>query len=218
MSIKYCMNSNWLEHYRSTYYPHLNINSSGAKRMLVEGVYNRAIGFDVMWRLLLRQRQNNFNIIETGTLRDPGNWKDGQSARLFTEFVDWHGGTMRSVDIDPAAVQISRAAIKSEKFSVTCSDSVTWLQSLDDLHTVDLFYLDSWDVKWHDDSESAEHHLKEFVAIEPHLKPGAVVAVDDNSRWFENNRRTGKGRRVAEYLEAKGILPIYDEYQIIYQF
>jgi hypothetical protein len=125
---------------------------------------------------------------------------------------------MRSVDIDPVAVQIASTAIRSPKFSVACSDSVAWLQSLQDLNTVDLFYLDSWDVKWHDDSDSAEHHLREFLVIEPHLKPGAVVAIDDNSRWYENNRRTGKGRRVVEYLAGKNHLPIYDEYQIIFEF
>ena len=212
------MKANWLHHYRTTYYPNLNINSSGAKRSLVEGVYNRAIGFDIMWRLLLRQRGQDFHIVETGTLRDPGNWKDGQSAMLFTAFVDWHGGTMRSVDIDPVAVQIASTAITSPRFTVSCADSVVWLQSQTNLDQVDLFYLDSWDVKWHDDHDSAEHHLREFRVIEPHLRSGCVVAIDDNSRFSDSYRRTGKGRRVVEYLEQQGHLPIYDEYQIIYQF
>jgi hypothetical protein len=49
------------------------------------------VGFDIIFRLLLNQKQSNFNIIETGTLRIPGNWMDGQSAKLFTEFVDLYG-------------------------------------------------------------------------------------------------------------------------------
>jgi hypothetical protein len=212
------MNKSWLEHYRRTYYELLSPAVSGEKRLLVEGIYKRAIGFDIMFRLLLNQRRENFSIVETGTLRKPGNWKDGQSAALFTEFVDWHGGQMRSVDIDPEAVAVARGHIVSDKFSVACSDSVTWLESLDDLNQVDLYYLDSWDVKWDNDTDSANHHLKEFQVIEPHLKSGAVVAIDDNSRWYANNRRTGKGRAVVEYLETKGHLPIYDEYQIIFQF
>jgi hypothetical protein len=81
-----------------------------------------------------------------------------------------------------------------------------------------MFYLDSYDAVWNDDTPSAEHHLKEFLAIEPFLTPGTVVAVDDNSRWVNTNQRTGKGRLVVEYLEQKGIYPIYDEYQIIFQF
>ena len=93
-----------------------------------------------------------------------------------------------------------------------------FLQEQSDLHEVDLFYLDSWDVKWENDTDSAEHHLKEFLSIEEHLSPGAVVAIDDNSRHLLDNRRTGKGRRIVEYLESKNIQPIYDAYQIIYQF
>ena len=212
------MKKSWLEHYRSTYYELLSPEVSGAKRLLVEGIYKRAAGFDIMFDLLLSQHRENFLIVETGTLRNPGNWKDGQSAALFTEFVDWHGGQMRSVDIDPAAVDIARRHIVSDRFTVTCSDSVTWLESLPDRDQVDLYYLDSWDVKWDDDTDSAAHHLKEFRAIEPYLKPGAIVAIDDNSRWYANNQRTGKGRAVVEYLETKNHLPIYDEYQIIFQF
>lgn len=208
----------WLDHYRRIYYPLLNIQFDGTQGVLVDGFYNRAVGFDIIFRLLLNQKQHNFNIVETGTLRTPGNWMDGQSARLFTEFVDLYGGQMRSVDIDSTACEAARNTIVSTKFSVAHSDSVTWLQQQTDLDQVDLFYLDSWDVDWNNDSASAEHHLKEFMTIQPHIQPGCVVAIDDNSRWVNNNRRTGKGRAVVEYLEGQGHLPIYDEYQIIFQF
>ena len=97
------MNTSWQQHYRTTYYDLLNPNVSGAKRSLVEGIYKRAAGFDLMFDLLLSQREENFLIVETGTLRNPGNWKDGQSAALFTEFVEWHGGQMRSVEIGRAS-------------------------------------------------------------------------------------------------------------------
>ena len=171
-----------------------------------------------MFELLLANRSSGHEIIETGTLRNPGNWKDGQSAALFTEFADHHGGRVRSVDIDSEACASARTAITSKRFQVQCSDSVAWLNSLDDLAQVDLFYLDSWDVKWADDTDSADHHLKEFEAIESYLKPGAVVAIDDNSRFRDSGQRTGKGRRIVEYLDQQGKQPIYDAYQIIYQF
>lgn len=208
----------WLDHYRKTYYPLLNIQFTGAQGILAPGMYNRAVGFDIIWRLLLNQNKHSYSIIETGTLRTPNNWMDGQSAALFTEFVDTHGGQVRSVDIDPAACAVSSGTIVSDRFSVACSDSVSWLQQQTDLDQVDLFYLDSWDVDWDNDTASAEHHLKEFLTIESNIKPGTVVVIDDNSRWVHSNRRTGKGRRVVEYLEAKGHLPILDEYQIIFQF
>jgi len=208
----------WLDHYRRIYYPLLNIQFDGVQGVLADGFYNRAVGFDIIFRLLLNQKQSNFNIVETGTLRTPGNWMDGQSARLFTEFVDLYAGQVRSVDIDSVACEAARDTIVSNKFSVAHSDSVAWLQQQTDLDQVDLFYLDSYDVDWNDDTASAEHHLNEFLTIEPFVGPGLVLVIDDNSRWVNNHRRTGKGRRVVEYLETQGHLPIYDEYQIIFQF
>ena len=208
----------WLKHYRDNYYDLLNPRVSGAKRGLIEGLYQRAEGFNLVFAYLESRNQTEYHIIETGTLRNPGNWKDGQSARLFTEFVDHHGGSVRSVDIDPEAVATANQTIQSSKFESTCMDSVTWLAVQPDLDQVDLFYLDSWDVKWNDDHDSANHHLMEFKMIEPYLKPGAMVVIDDNSRFATNNQRTGKGHYIADYLLAQGIVPVYDEYQIIYKF
>ncbi len=189
-----------------------------AKRGLQPGLGQRIDGFALMFDLLLKNPKPGYHIIETGTCRDPGNWKDGQSAVLFSAFVDITGGWVRSVDINPEACARARTHISSPDFSVFCSDSVAWLQQQPDLDQVDLFYLDSYDVKWDDDSPSAEHHLREFQTIEPYLRPGAVVAIDDNARFADTGRRTGKGRRVVEYLESKNIRPLYDHYQIIYQF
>jgi hypothetical protein len=212
------MNQNWLTYYRNKYYPLLNPDPLENAGILANGMYKRDVGFDIMFRLLLNKKQQNFSIIETGTLRSPGQWKDGQSAFLFTEFVLSQGGQVRSVDIDPVACANASTALPVKQFSVACSDSVEWLTEQVDLDSVDLFYLDSWDVDWEDDTASATHHLKEFQAIESFLRPGTVVAIDDNSRWCQSGHRAGKGRAVLEYLEAKCHYPIYDEYQIIWQF
>ena len=208
----------WLETYQQKYHSMLMPKSSGAKRRLIEGHCQRGDGFALMFQNLLAQQKKHYKIIETGTLRTPGNWKDGQSSWLFTEFVKCYGGTVRSVDIDATAVKIANSFIGDNTFSSHCSDSVEFLKQQTDLHEVDLFYLDSWDVKWENDEASAEHHLKEFLAIESHLKSGVVVAIDDNSRHLTDNRRTGKGRRIVEYLDSKGIKPMHDAYQIIYKF
>lgn len=208
----------WLDYYDNNFRQCLDSRSSGAKRGLIEGHCQRWQGFRVMFRLLLEHKPHGHAIVETGTLRNPGNWKDGQSARLFTEFADHHAGWVASVDIDSAACVAARGAIASDRFTVTCSDSVTWLQQRTDLDRVNLFYLDSWDVTWEDDRSSAHHHLQEFLAIEPYLRRGSVVAIDDNSRFLSTNRRTGKGRMIVEYLADSNRHPIYDAYQIIYQF
>ena len=89
------MNQSWLTYYRNKYYPLLNPDPLENAGILANGMYKRDIGFDIMFRLLLNKKQNNFSIIETGTLRTPGQWKDGQSAFLFTEFVITHGGQVR---------------------------------------------------------------------------------------------------------------------------
>jgi hypothetical protein len=85
-----------------------------------------------------------------------------------------------------------------------------------DASVVDLWHLDSYDLKWGDDAASAEHHLREFLIFADRIKPGALVMIDDNA-WREG-QRTGKGRRIVEYLAGRDHRPIYDDYQIIYQF
>ena len=212
----------WLKHYRDNYYNLLNSQLGSAKRStkrgLIPGLYQRAEGFNLMFAYLESLNQDQYHIVETGTLRNPGNWKDGQSARLFTEFVEYHNGSVRSVDIDPTAVDAAQNSIQSDRFKSICMDSALYLATQSDLNQVDLFYLDSYDVKWDNDHNSATHHLKEFQVIEPQLKSGAMVVIDDNSRFLNSNQRTGKGHYIADYLDAKGIVPLYDAYQIIYRF
>jgi predicted O-methyltransferase YrrM len=212
----------WRKIYQDQFVPRLAERTPGdkqaAKRGLQPGLGQRIDGFGLMFDLLLKNPRPEYHIIETGTCRDPGNWKDGQSAVLFTAFVDITGGRVRSVDINPDACERARRHLSDQRFEVVCSDSVAWLSQQKDLDQVDLFYLDSYDVKWHDDNPSAEHHLREFQTIEPFLQPGTIVAIDDNARFADTGRRTGKGRRIVEYLESKNIHPIYDHYQIIYQF
>lgn len=208
---------NWISEYRKNY-KHLlsQRTASGLKRGLSTDVYNRSEGFDILFENLFQIKKRNFQIIETGTLRNPNNWKDGNSGFLFTELVKYHNGVVRSVDIDKKAVEVANTFIGSKHYQSYCSDSVLWLKSQEDLANVDLFYLDSYDVKWHNDEPSASHHLNEFLAIEPHLE-NCLVCIDDNAFKLDGTR-TGKGRKIFEYLEKKNILPIYDKYQIIYKF
>jgi hypothetical protein len=209
---------NWLNIYKTQYKNLLNRRSSGLKRGLEKDIYDRSEGYQLIFEHLLSAKESNFQIIETGTVRNPMNWKDGNSGFLFAEFVKIHGGFVRSVDIDQSAVDTANTFVDNRYYKSNCSDSVSWLSNLSDLNNIDLFYLDSYDVEWANDTPSAEHHLKEFQVIEKHLKPGCIVAIDDNSRLLLSGKRTGKGRMIVEYLETKEIYPIYDAYQIIYRF
>ena len=208
----------WLKNFEKEYGSLLDVKTDHVKRKLIEGLYERKNGFILIFNLLFQQKKENFQIIETGTVRNPKIWKDGNSGFLFSEMIKIYGGFVRSVDINQSAVDIANNFIDQKNYKCYCSDSVEWLKSLNDLDKVDLFYLDSYDVKWQNDSLSAAHHLKEFQAIEKHLKTGCIVAIDDNSKFIENNKRTGKGRMIYEYLESKKIFPVYDKYQIIYKF
>ena len=208
---------NWLSHFQHTYESRLTPRISGAKRGLHEGIGLRYPGFRLAFELLIQQNKPWYNIVETGTLRNPGNWKDGQSSVIFTDFVTVHGGTVRSVDIDAAACARAREAIKDQRFKVTASDSVRYLRDLPNKQEVDMWYLDSYDVDWQNDTPSAQHHLNEWLAIQNHIKPGTVIVIDDNARKLENNNRTGKGRMIIEELERHNHTVLYDAYQIVFQ-
>lgn len=187
-----------------------------ADRGVIDNLWQRGEGFRLIFKLLLEIKERNFNIIETGTLRKINSWSDGQSAFLFTEFVKLFGGSVQSVDINQVAVDTANSYINSPYFKSNCSDSVLWLESLSNKESIDLFYLDSYDCKWHDDVPSAEHHLNEFKVIEPYLN-NTIVAIDDNTNLLDGSR-VGKGRLIYDYLLNKGIKPLYDNYQIIYKF
>jgi hypothetical protein len=208
--------NDWYSEFKKDYFPLLDVKVSHEKRGLVPGLYYRAQGFDLIFSTLLTLNKTNYQIIETGSTRNPNNWKDGNSGYLFAEFVKCYGGFVRSVDINQEAVDAANQFIDGAYHRSFCSDSVKWLESLSDLSSIDLFYLDSMDVKWSKDENSAEHHLKEFKAIEPFLSKGKIVAIDDNSKFFQDNKRTGKGRAIYEYLDSKNIKPVYDGHQIIY--
>jgi hypothetical protein len=209
---------NWINEYKTQYQSKLTLNGKGGKKGVKDGLFNRGEGFGIIFDTLLKTKQNDFKIIETGTTRRPNNWKDGNSGYLFTEFVKSYGGTVYSVDKSKGACSKAKQAIPSDQYIVDCSDSVSWLKDRTDLNQIDFFYLDSYDVDWADDEPSATHHLNEFLAIEEYLKPGTIVAIDDNSYLRDTNTRSGKGRKIVEYLDNKGIKPVYDKYQIIYFF
>lgn len=202
--------------FNNKYAPLLDIKVNYIKRGVSKNLYQRTEGYRKIFEILEGLGKPQYNILETGTLRIVDDWKGGCSTVLFQEFVRIHGGHVFSVDINPRAVETARNFL-GEQVTVVESDSVTYLSN-NDWSNIDFFYLDSYDVKWLEPEPSAEHHLKEFKAVEKYLKPGVVLAIDDNTFLQDSNKRTGKGMRIYEYLYDKGIMPVYDEYQIIYKF
>ena len=139
------MNSeNWLSVFAEKYSQLLDIRTSGAQRGLKEGIYQRSKGFQIIFEMMFKNKNQNFNIIETGTIRKPNNWKDGNSGFLFAELTKMHGGLVKSVDINQKAVDTANNFVNSKHYTAYCSDSVAWLKQQTDLDQIDLFYLDSY--------------------------------------------------------------------------
>lgn len=210
-------NKNWLDYFDKYFFENLN-SKKFKKSMLKFNTGERGEGFRIIFDHLASLRLDNYTIIETGTMRSLGSWGDGQSSILFESFLKHYNGSLFSVDISKEACDVSINNLDKSICSVICNDSVTFLKDFSNKDKVDLFYLDSYDVHWKNDNDSATHHLNEFLEIESYLKKNSIVAIDDNNFLNKDNRRTGKGRKIFEYLYEKNIFPIYDKYQIIYKF
>lgn len=205
----------FIDKFISEYYELLNYKIDWKKRNVLSNLHQRSEGFKIIFSMLEDMKKSNYHILETGTLRNPGNWRDGQSSFLFQEFLNFYSGTLESVDIDPISCNNAKNFLNSDIATITCDDSHNFLKSKRWDH-IDLFYLDSYDVAWENCSPSAKHHLEEFKIIESQISNNSIVAIDDNTHY--QGIRSGKGRDIYEYLKSKNILPIYDEYIIIYKW
>lgn len=144
-----------------------------------------------------------------------GPWADGQSTYLFDEFISKRRGHVYTVDLNQESCDICRANTSSN-VTVICGDSVDVLNRIDDFlgpeKSIDLLYLDSYDLDWDAPHLSALHHLKEMISVSRFLRSGSIVAVDDNL----NHGRRGKGLYLAEYMRDIGARLIFDGYQTVW--
>lgn len=204
----------WMPSFEQDHAPNLDFPVDWQAQGLASNLYQRQHGFRMILSALEAQDRAQYNIVETGVMRDPDNGLNDNSTLIWQNFVTYHGGRVCSVDINAETCDRARqfAAPCTEIF---CSDSVAFLNSRD-WSDFDLFYLDSWDVKWRRPEASAQHHLREFQAIERYLVPGKVLAIDDNTWLADTGSRTGKGMLIYEYLAKQGRHPDYDGYQLIY--
>jgi len=203
--------------FEKKFYSKLNLKTNWKKRNLTIDLYQRAEGYKLLFQKLESKKIDFYNFVETGILRKKDNWKDGQSTFLFQEFIKHHdeNGKIFCVDINEASCLAANKILDKKIVEIMCGNSLDYLPLISSKN-VNFYHLDSWDVKWHDPDLSAAHHLQEFKIIEPNLISGTIVMIDDNS--FLDGVRTGKGRDIYFYLKQQGKLPLYDKYQIIYEF
>jgi hypothetical protein len=172
----------------------------------------RAEGFQKIFDYIKENLLENLTIVETGTYREINNFEgDGCSTLLFDLFVQYHGGQLFSVDIDPAACQLAESS--TEYAQVIESDSVTFLSEFCD--SISVLYLDSFNIQnWNHDHDAAAHHLKELFVAKETLDDGCLVIVDDNIKSPFDQKIIGKGRLVREVLhDVLGMELLVDDYQ-----
>jgi len=187
---------------------------SGTKPTLPEMIALTGIrreGFEFMLRYLRQCQQPR--IIETGCARKEADFSgDGASTLIFDAIAEELNGSVLSVDINPEAVAEAQHQV-GPRTTVHCGDSVAWLARA--RRKVDLLYLDSFDFELATLWASMSHHMQELAAGFHLLKPGALVAVDDNVTSLFGS--IGKGAVVGQFFARIGIPQVFDGYQRIWQ-
>lgn len=165
---------------------------------------------------LLEQRGAR-RLVETGVARNglDQTKSEGASTIVFALWARAHGAHLHSVDIDPAAITRAQQVVDAlglhEYVTLHCTDSVAFLDGF--AEPVDLLYLDSYDYHKTDvaiQRASQWHHLSEFRAIEACLHEDSVVLIDDCAL-----PGGGKGKRVIDYMLARGWQLYREDYQVI---
>jgi hypothetical protein len=137
-------------------------------------------------------------IVETGSLRSPGNVNGDGNATMFFDELTAAAGRVISIDLN---------ADCGSNIEYHCGSQVEFMQgdSLDvlrmltgKLKNIDLLYLDSLDVDFEHDELAARHALKECQYAMHMLSRKALIAVDDNDGFGR-----GKGRLVEQFAELK---------------
>lgn len=182
-------------------------------------VGHRHDGFTCMVDAMLKLKEPL--IVETGCARQVNNWQgDGMSTLIWDRVAERTNGSVLSVDLSKEAVDFATSLV-GPKTKVHASDSVVFLRDLEtDLiktgKTIDLLYLDSYDFDVNNPHPSSLHHIFELLTIKQALRPGTLVAVDDN---FEHNGHSmGKGAYVSQWMNNVNKHMVYRGYQWIWEW
>jgi len=149
-------------------------------------------------------------ILETGTLRQSGNWAgDGQSTKIW----DWvvrhtHG---RAVSVDSSKEACAMARKECSRVWVMCEDSVSYLRNMGGIK-LDLLYLDSYDYSPGQELNACMHQVAELSSIWERLPSGCLIASDDS-----HSPDAGKPVLTRRLLHMLGVEPLLDSYIVIWK-
>tara|TARA_B100000927_G_scaffold223225_1_gene183037 strand:+ start:722 stop:1462 length:741 start_codon:yes stop_codon:yes gene_type:complete len=158
----------------------------------------------------------SINILETGSAAH-----GTKSSMLFACYVKIFGGRFDTVDTNPE-IKLYYSFIESSNIEFHSEDSLKFINNLEEEYvaSLDLIYLDSFDLDINNPSPSQNHGLNEFLSLNEKLKKGALIAIDDTPISYElfgNTQKNefdfipGKGRLVLDFLDKNPNL-----YQILY--
>lgn len=183
---------------------------------------------------------NNFdskplNILETGSSAHGTN-----SSHLFINYIKKFGGSFYTVDINPD-IKNSLMRYESDTITVVTADSVQYLKSLDEniVKSLDVIFLDSFDLDLINPEPSEHHGLMEFESLSKNVKKGCLISIDDTPsdyslfsnatsdtlKVYESQRVQkgdgyipGKGRKVLDLIASdKSFEVIFHEYSVVVQ-
>lgn len=157
------------------------------------------------------------------------------STYLFNEYVKKYGGFFWSVDINKQLVDRHRGNM-CPATQLICDDSVSFFTNWSKTHdTVDVIYLDSYDLDFYSPQPSANHGLAEYNSLIPVIKKNTLLLIDDtpvNPYWldfrndlykdmcvyYNKNNLTlpGKGMHVLNKITNAN--KIIHNYQVLYKF
>ena len=115
----------------------------------------------------------------------------------------------KALELDISPESVAYASSQVSVIEVQRLDSVIALRQLDDIKSIDLLYLDSYDLT--ESIDSPAHHLAELASVYPRLKSGCIIAVDDCV-----NEEHGKHRFVRSWLASIGVEPIVSTYVCVW--
>jgi hypothetical protein len=199
-----------------TYFDKIYKKRIGRGIFLNGELIDRYAGFRKIFEELLDKKSGGFTIIETGVLRKPGKWIDGQSSLIFYEFLNIFGGKLISIDLNEKNLKICDKALRAGVWPSGKANLVLIFgNSLEELKKIkgeaDLLYLDSYDLDIRNPEPAMAHHLKEVESAAEIIKRSndLLIAVDDNFRDI------GKGKYVREWAQKTNKEILLDSYQII---
>lgn len=148
-------------------------------------------------------------IIETGCARQVGNWSgDGLSTVLWDWLITRAGGRSITYEINHKNILEGRKMVS--KAEIVQCDSVVGLRNTENQDTIDLLYLDSYDLT--ETIDSPLHHLAELASIYAALPSGCLIAIDDCV-----DEQHGKHRFVRDFLSRLGVEPVLRSYITVWR-